>query len=169
MAKHDAIVEIYGLTCPYTGIVRYIGKANDHLKRFKSHLRDSHRRDTPVYRWIRKLASEGKVPGIALLYHTWEWRETERMLIAQYKSFGQKLLNVAEGGDEPYCSQITRAENGRKVAKIRISTPLKERLYKLKKALGDSLRAGYVSDETKAKLRKAAIDKPWLFGEYANI
>jgi len=43
---------IYALTDPSTGEVRYIGKANDPSARLKSHLMDSRRRNTPVYRWI---------------------------------------------------------------------------------------------------------------------
>ena len=48
-------VEIYALLCPNTKDVRYIGKANDSEKRLKSHIRDSRRRNTPVYCWIKKL------------------------------------------------------------------------------------------------------------------
>jgi hypothetical protein len=47
---------------PATNEVRYIGKANDSMKRLKTHIRDSRRRNTPVYSWIKKLASKGLVP-----------------------------------------------------------------------------------------------------------
>lgn len=169
MAKPSNIVEIYALTCPDTGSVRYVGKANNHIKRFKSHISDSRRRDTPVYRWIRKLSSQGKLPGVVLLCHTWEWRETERTIIAQYKSSGFKLLNVADGGDEPYCSKETRAENGRRNAKLRTSTPFREKVYQLKRMMAHNLKNGYVTDSAKEKLRLAVFKNPSLFGIYACL
>jgi hypothetical protein len=59
-------IEIYSLNDPYTYKVRYIGKAKDSQKRLKSHIRDSKRRNTPVYQWIRSLAQPPKI-GIILI------------------------------------------------------------------------------------------------------
>ena len=60
-------VAVYALTNPRTGGVHYIGKANCPHARLKSHLRDSRRRDTTVYRWIRKLAADNTQPCITVL------------------------------------------------------------------------------------------------------
>lgn len=109
-------VAVYALADPRTGDVRYIGKANCPHARLKSHLRDSRRRDTPIYRWIRKLAADNTQPIITVLAWTEDWQSEERKQIALHRENGCRLLNVAEGGDEPACTYETRAENGRKVA-----------------------------------------------------
>lgn len=114
-----ALVAIYALCDPGTGEIRYIGKANDPRARLKSHLRDARRRATPVYRWISKLGKSNQQPRIQVLAWTDDWREEERRQIADLRAKGARLLNVAEGGDEPACPPSVRAENGRKVAKAR--------------------------------------------------
>lgn len=101
---------IYGLF-DANGELRYIGKANDPKKRLASHMRDARRRDTPVYRWIRKNGA----PILEVLEDNCEdWKASERRLIAEARSRGDKLLNVADGGDEPLCPIEVRRENGRK-------------------------------------------------------
>lgn len=114
--KHIARVEIYGLYDPNTHELRYIGKANDSKKRLASHIRDARRRDYPVYRWINKLLSNSRLPYIKVLLVTdsERWREEEKRIIKENRELGSKLLNVAEGGDAPYCSTETRAANGKK-------------------------------------------------------
>lgn len=103
-------VEIYALCHPDTGEIRYIGKANCAQKRLKRHILDARRRDTPVYRWFRKLAAEGKVPTVTVLHvcDGGPWQSVEIKAIADARASGCRLLNVAEGGDEPHCSVETR-------------------------------------------------------------
>lgn len=103
---------IYGLTDPRDGRVRYVGKANDPTSRLKGHLRDCRRRNTPVYAWIRKLAGLGLSPGLCVLEADCaDWKEAERRIIAERRGAGEKLLNVAEGGDEPHCPLEVRRKN----------------------------------------------------------
>jgi hypothetical protein len=118
------VCEIYALKDPETGSVRYIGKANDSAKRLKSHLRDSKRRKTPVYRWIQKLEKSGKTPSIEVLLvcEKAAWPEYETHLIAEYRAAGVALLNVADGGDEPSMSMEQRRENAKKVNASMIKT-----------------------------------------------
>lgn len=106
---------IYGLTDPRTGAVRYVGKANDPEKRLKGHLRECRRRKTPVYAWIRKLVGLGLSPGLSVLEADCDdWKEAERRIIAERRDAGEKLLNLADGGDEPHCSiEVRRANAGR--------------------------------------------------------
>lgn len=164
------MIDIYALTDPMTREIRYIGKANDAQKRFRKHLAEK-RRNTPVYCWIRSLRERGFIPGLQIIAVCEEsdWKEAERKAIADARKTNNKLLNVADGGDEPYCPKEVRAENGRKSAKARVSTPEKARLYKIKQELGMLLKQGYVSEETKAKLRYAAWKRPDLCGEYASL
>ena len=114
-----ALVAIYALCDPGTGEIRYVGKANDPRARLKSHLRDAKRRATPVYRWISKLGKSNQQPRIQVLAWTDDWRDEERRQIADLRAKGVRLLNVADGGDEPACSAAVRANNGRKAAKAR--------------------------------------------------
>ena len=106
---------IYALVDPRDQSVRYIGKANDPAKRLASHMRDSTRRDTPVYRWIRKLAALGMSPTMEVIVtcSVEDWPAMERRAIATLRAAGARLLNVAEGGDEPYCSPEVRKQNAR--------------------------------------------------------
>jgi hypothetical protein len=163
-------VEIYALTDPNTGETRYIGKANNAQVRFAGHLRET-RRKTPVYCWIRSLRVKGQIPGLKIIAvcDQSDWQTVEKRAIAYARSTNAKLLNVADGGDEPYCAKEVRAENGRKSALSRINTPLKARIYFLKKTMGDLLKGEHVSEATKAKLRYAARKRPDLFGEYASL
>jgi hypothetical protein len=159
-------VEIYALVDPRDGVTKYIGKANNSAARLKSHVRDSHKRDTPVYQWFRELAAIGIVPRCVVLERVQEdWQSAERRLIAQHSG----LLNVAAGGNEPYCSPSTRANNGKSVAALRASTPERKRVYELKRIVGQMLRKGQVSEANMAKLRYAAMRAPQLFGAWANL
>lgn len=160
------MASIYALVDAVSGETRYIGKANNPEKRLKSHMRDSIRRDTPVYRWIRK---NGPPKMVVLIQDSDNWVEDETRIIAQYKKDGANLLNVAIGGDQPFCSTETRAENGRKNSKARVDTDQKRRLYNLRRNMGISLKRGYVSEQTKEKLRLLARLYPADFGEWAQI
>jgi hypothetical protein len=154
----SALAEIYALTDP-DGSIRYIGKANVAADRLKGHMRDARRRPTPVYAWIRKLADGGKAPGLLVLEVADDWREAERRLIALHRAAGARLLNVAEGGDEPFCPVHVRAANGRANAAKR-----SKRKWRLMREMGDMLRRGHVSDQTKAKMRS----RPDVFGQFAE-
>jgi hypothetical protein len=130
----DSRGEIYALCCPDTGEVRYIGKAKDSEARLKSHLRDARRRKTPVYCWINKLMAAGKIPAMRVLEIADDWREAERRLIAQHR--GPRLLNLAEGGDEPHCPSEVRAANGRKNAQAREADPVKRTIHRFLQRMG---------------------------------
>lgn len=146
------MAEIYALLDPRDGSVRYIGKANCAASRFKGHMRDSRRRNTPVYCWIRKLSDLGLAPKLSILETTDDWQAAERRLIIEHRNNGVKLLNVAEGGDQPFCPTEVRAANGRANAKKR-----DPRIWRLRQVLGSALKRGHVSEETKAKLARVGI------------
>ena len=147
------LIEIYGLTDPRTGEVRYVGKAVCAQKRLKSHLRDARRRRTPVYDWINKLGRLGLTPGVVVLVRCEPeaWPDTERRIIAEYRASGH-LLNVADGGDEPHCPVEVRRENGRRNARAR--NPV---FHELLRWLGSEIRFFRLRgrEETAAKMEKA--------------
>ena len=152
-------IEIYTLSHPVTNEVRYIGKANDSKKRLSSHLRDSKRRNTPVYCWMRKLTSDGLIPLINVIKVTdsENWKSAEIRLISEYKSKGFNLLNVAIGGDEPYCSYEVRANNGRETAKAIHSDELRKKFWKLKLELGMYFKKANNSEHAIGLKKKLAL------------
>jgi len=166
-----AHVQIYALCQPQTGEIKYIGKANNADKRYKSHLRECRRRRTPVYLWINKLLKNNLLPQLKVLtvVAVDKWEEIERKYIATHREFIGDLLNVADGGDEPHCPIEVRRKNGKKAAVSRVSTPRKKELYRAKQMLGIALRQGYVSEKTKDKMRKLAVDNPRDVGLWAGI
>jgi len=114
-------VEIYGLCDPDTGELRYIGKANNAEARLKSHIRDARRRRTPVYIWMNRLTDKGKRPSLRILQTVCadEWEQAEREAIATARANGVRLLNLAEGGDQPFCSREVRSRNGSRTSQTR--------------------------------------------------
>lgn len=161
---------IYALTEPDGGAIRYVGKANNPAKRFRSHLRDSRRRRTPVYLWINRLAKAGKSPGMVVL--EWceqaEWPDVERRLIAEHRTGGQ-LLNLAEGGDQPLCPTKVRRANAVALNARMAADPLLYRVREMNRAMAAAHKAGRLSEKAKANLRLAAVKRPDLFGRWASI
>lgn len=158
--------EIYALCCPATGEVRYIGKANDSARRLKSHMRDSRRRNTPVYCWIRSLA--GAVPVMLVLARVDDWKAAERSFIAQYRAQGARLLNLADGGDEPHCSTLVRQANAHRLNERLARDPTLAFVQLAKRQLGTALRFGQLPEGTRATMRECARANPRMFGEWAN-
>lgn len=160
---------IYALVDPRTLQIRYVGKANDVNKRLQRHYSDAKTRNTPVYTWLRKLAREGLRPiltTLAVCEHGWQ--EMERTIIAKMRAAGAKLLNLADGGDEPYCSPEIRSELGRKAAELH-KDPERRAVWEFKKRYGDALKDRHVRPETKEKLKKSMRTLghvlPELFGK----
>jgi hypothetical protein len=115
--QHTGRIEIYGLHHPETGELRYIGKANNAARRLSGHLRDQRRRNTPLYCWIRKLTEQNLCPEVQVLLvcEPDAWERYERALIAQQRAHGARLLNLADGGDQPYCPPEARARHAQKM------------------------------------------------------
>lgn len=163
-------VDIYVLRCPKSGEVRYAGKANNAQARLKSHLRDCKRRNTPVYCWMRSLLAAGMTPTIEVVQQvtSCDWAKAETELIAKLRADGVRLLNLADGGDQPSQTKEQRQSAGRAAVKARTKTPEAKMVYQLKHRIGILLRSG-VSDAVKAKLRYAATKRPDLFGEWVTL
>jgi hypothetical protein len=135
----------------------------------KDHLRET-RRQTPVYDWIASLRKNGETPDLVILAKSelGDWESLEKKFIAEYRQRGT-ILNVADGGNEPFCSKAVRAANGRANALKIHTNPHAKRFWKLKHALGFALRGGYVRESTKEKMRDAAKRHPSTLGDWAAI
>jgi hypothetical protein len=149
---------IYGLIDPRTDEMRYIGKAVDADKRYKGHMRDSRVRDTPVYRWIRKLFSMGMRPDMLVLSECDDWKSEERRLIASARKRGYSLLNVADGGDEPYCPPEIRAANGKRNAAVREADPKRKAVHRYLRNMGSILGQVKHWDEERRRKFSHALD-----------
>jgi hypothetical protein len=161
------MAEIYNLLDPRDNSLKYIGKANDSIKRLKGHLTET-RRTTPLYQWIKELRDLNLTPILKVVLIVDDWQSAEQSEISKAISVGVNLLNVAKGGNEPYCSNEVRAMNAINNTKLRTSREFKLITYNLKRQLGMLLKQGYVRESTKVKLRLAAKLKPQLFGCFAT-
>jgi hypothetical protein len=96
-------IYIYGLKCPISGEIRYIGKTNDIKRRLRSHIRESKKDGNKryVYCWIKSLIKETKKPHIEIIdvVDINEWKFWEMYWISQFKAWGFKLTNSTNGGD----------------------------------------------------------------------
>lgn len=167
--KKPEFAEIYEIIDPRDGSVRYIGKAHNTASRFKQHLREVRRRNTPLYAWIGKMLGMGLPPTarVSIMCRAEHWQEVEIAAIAAGRAEGMALLNVAEGGDKPACSQEVRKAMG-----ARLNAPVSPkvaRLRYLKRMLGQAMRRGEVGEATKAKMRAAAVRHPALLGDWAGV
>ena len=165
LAEGKSLPSIYGLF-DKDGCLRYIGKANDPVKRLKGHMRETKRRRTPLYDW---LAKHGLPDMRVLEADCADWREAERRLIAEARKRGDRLLNLADGGDEPHCPKEVRARNGAANAKAIHSDPFRKYIWNLKRSVALALKDGLGSNEKRAQLRLAAAKRPDLFACFASI
>jgi len=152
-------VDIYGLYDPVTKKIRYIGKAKCAVKRLKGHLREKNRMKSPLYQWINKLKKSGHSPIMKVISSVPEdsWRDAEMLAIKFFRDNGERLLNVADGGDEPFCSHETRVSNGYKTSQNRNQEKMKAMVF-----LSNYLRSEDASEKIKDRIRS----NPELFSVF---
>lgn len=156
LANGESLSSIYGLY-DNNGELIYIGKADDPHKRMKSHMREARscRRRTPLYNWIRK---HGRPELRIIEANCKDWVSAERRLIAEAMANGEKLLNVAAGGNEP------PAQRGNQFSRNR--DPF---VWRFNRDFAEAQRAGLLTDYTKSKLRELASLRPKEFGRWAAV
>lgn len=91
---------IYGLICPKTNQIKYIGKADDVKRRLRQHVYQSKYSDNNKNIWIRNLIVENFKPEIEVLDEVSieDWGYWEDFWINYYKNIGSLLLNEMDGG-----------------------------------------------------------------------
>jgi group I intron endonuclease len=97
-------VYIYGLKCPETGVIRYVGKSKKPKSRYSAHLSHTKAKrydNIHLYRWIAKLLRNDLKPELIILdtCTNKDWKEKEKEWINKYGL--NNLLNMNEGGIEP--------------------------------------------------------------------
>lgn len=147
---------IYGLQCPLSGDVRYIGKSIAPTKRINAHIRGavSFSYDHHTARWLRKLAAENLRPVLTILEEVKageDWRSIERSWIERARTAGWPLTNTTAGGEGlDYIDQGAKAaylRNLSAAAKARMQTEAgRENLRKMNAAgLAPAVRAKRVA------------------------
>lgn len=166
--KPSGTADIYALTDPRDGKIRYIGKATCAHKRFKTHILDARRRFTPVYQWINELAAIGAVPGLMVLEtcpsEFWEIRE--KLWIKEARNMGGFLLNVAAGGARPGRFGPIILPNG---TIFDPESPQDRKTLRMKRRVNQLLRQNALPDSDIVLLRECARMVPVLFGCWARL
>lgn len=108
----SSVAFIYALCEPGTGVIRYIGKANDPKVRFGYHIRSSIKFRSHLGSWLRSLA--GRRPTLLVLKEVDQasWAEEERRFIKAAKAIGIDLVNGTDGGEGVVPTDATRRKMG---------------------------------------------------------
>jgi hypothetical protein len=121
------LVAIYGLYDPLSGLLRYIGKAQDPRHRYARHCTPRRMADDTSHRahWLRSLLGGGLVPRMVVLdwVEATEWQAAECYYIEHARRLGCSLVNLAPGGragatrkgqrsSPEHCARISRALRG---------------------------------------------------------
>lgn len=114
---------IYTLSCPDSGLVRYVGKSNNVKQRFKDHLYSFNREKTKKTFWILFLKKQNKKPILEIIDEVpiCDWSFWEKHYIKMYTSIGAVLLNSNEGGVDKFGNNFLYTSNH----------PNKKRVYQL--------------------------------------
>lgn len=169
-------VFIYGLHCPLSGEIRYIGKSVNPQKRLRAHISCAIRgaADHHTSRWIRRLAASDLAPSLVILHEVGadeKWQDVERKFIADAIQRGLRLTNSTAGGEGlDYLNEEDRnrylvnkakamaryraTEAGRKqiaaFATIASSDP------EIVARRSEAIRAAYQSDELRQRIGEAS-------------
>lgn len=94
--------KIYGLICPKSGLVRYVGTTKRYLsERLWRHLNPPKKYNDRKQKWINSLKKEGLSPKIILIEETTKTKQLDResYWIDFYK--WNDLFNMNSGGNKP--------------------------------------------------------------------
>ena len=135
---------------------------------------------------MNKLSREGLLPKLIVLASSVsdDWQILETEMISQHRQeLGRELLNVADGGDQPCCSDEQRKVNALKMNAVLDArgrhNPIKrgstlDRVHYLKKRVAYYINHIDMMPKDRAesflnKLRDAGAKRPDLFGEYRYL
>lgn len=96
-------MNLYVLTCPKSGSIRYVGKTVDLKTRLTHHISEARKKSNHRECWISSLAVEGLRPNIRLLTQVPDEQANfwEREYIKLLRGIGCPLTNGTDGGDDP--------------------------------------------------------------------
>ena len=168
-------VFIYGLFCPVSGGLRYIGKSMNPQKRLSAHVSAAIRGATDHHhaRWIRKLAESNLKPDLRILHEVQpgeRWQEVERHLISDALGRGISLTNSTAGGEGlDYVNEDDRARylanKAKAMAKYRATDAGKRQIAAFQAASlspenivrrSESIRAAYQSEDLRQRISETS-------------
>ena len=90
---------IYGLHCPIDNKLKYIGKSNDPIARFRKHRQMSDNNHLKN-EWIKSLLDNGLKPSLLILEEVLieDWKQKEKLHISKNR---ETLLNICGGANGP--------------------------------------------------------------------
>lgn len=156
-------VYIYGLFCPLTDELRYIGKSVDPDGRLRRHLDAARKPQNYNQRWIASLIRQGLKPSMAVLLEVAEdedWAEVERAMIAEAKARGLRLTNTAIGGEGILIDDPALEKRRQKAIRAAWGDP------ELRARQADRVKAHRATEEAKAATSERA-QRLWRDPSYA--
>lgn len=170
---------IYAILDPRNNEVRYVGKTINLKARILAHkhyVENENRGYTYLYRWLRKLKSNGYSPKFEILevVDDQEWAEAEQFWITYLTFLGANLCNLSKGGEGTlgcYKSTATRE-------KISKTKKLKFKNGEYKKGYGENNPASKLSEDIvkqvlehyySSKISLAELGKLFNIANISNI
>lgn len=100
---------IYILICPMDGLIKYVGKSNNPIRRVKDHLLDFRNMDLNKSLWITKLKQQKKKPEMVIIdeVDSFDWKFWEDWWCCYFKSMGFKLYNKRSRNGLTYSNSKT--------------------------------------------------------------
>lgn len=157
-------VYIYGLICPVTNEIRYIGKTVQKLNaRLKGHLSLKPNDNTHRANWIKHLKSNNLKPLIILIEECTDidWEEREKYWISEY-SKSSNLVNYSKGGQGRNENKLSTKEKMSEITKERWKNEeYRKKMSNMSKETwkNEEYRKTRLTDESKEKIRKSRIGK----------
>ena len=101
MDYKPGVTAIYGLIDPRTGALRYVGKADDPVKRLRRHVWECRQMSCYRHRWVAAVVASGNLPRLVVLQvvANADWSASEKAWISYYRARGLRLVNDTDGGD----------------------------------------------------------------------
>lgn len=148
---------VYGLYDPRTDELRYIGQTVRTLRqRLAAHLKDCKRAKTWCARWLRTLDASPSIRSLGEAFSETELDALEIRLIAEARSQGLRLTNVAAGGGGT--SGHTHSEDAKR--KMSLARRGRPKSQETRTKMAESYWSNPLSDEAKQKISEAQAGKP---------
>jgi len=111
---------IYVLKDPRTNEVRYIGKANNPVERYRNHNNKGRDKNTHKRNWINELWKNKLKPILEIIdtVPIDKWKEYEKFYIKKYINDGCDLVNYTDGGDGATFANATSFKPGNGARKV---------------------------------------------------
>jgi NUMOD3 motif len=179
---------LYGLYCPYTNKLKYIGITTGTLQyRLNFHLRKP--TNPKISKWFRELKKNNNLPHIKLIKEYFSYNDllnAEIYEIKKYRELGYNLFNVSDGGDiNPMFGKTHSEESKKKISLhhkgLKRTNEQKEKRRELLKALwsdenwsdnvrkkmkGNKNSLGHIHSEYSKNLISNKQKKKWKTPEY---